>query len=185
MQGSLFGDDPDAAPINRTELPTAAEHRSTEFNIHNTPHIYHLADTPQARADLIKLLLASPAVCYDSETTALEAPQADLVGFSFAVKAHEAWYVPIPADRAEAQAIVDEFRVIFENEKIEKIGQNLKYDIVVLKNYDVDMRGVYFDTMLAHYLLEPELLHNMNYMAETLLSYAQVKIEELIGQGGQ
>ncbi len=183
-QGSLFGDDPDAQPIPTGGIMDSQAHRAAEYNIHNTDHTYHLADTPEKRRELIKLLSASPSVCYDSETTALEAAQADLVGFSFAVKAHEAWYVPIPADRAEAQKIVDEFRQIFENEQIEKIGQNLKYDIIVLKNYGVDVRGPLWDTMLAHYLLEPELRHNMNYMAETYLHYATVKIEELIGKKG-
>ncbi len=184
MQGDLFGDDPAAQPVATGGIfeTGGATHRVADKNIGNVPHEYHLADTPETRADLLKKLAAAPAVCYDSETTALEAAQADLVGFSFAVKAGEAWYVPIPADRAEAQKIVDEFRQIFENEKIEKIGQNLKYDAIVLKNYDCELRGPFWDTMLAHYLLEPELRHNMNYMAETYLNYAPVKIEELIGK---
>jgi DNA polymerase-1 len=92
--------------------------------------------------------------------------------------------VPIPADREEAQAVVEEFRPFFESEQIEKIGQNLKYDAIVLKNYGVDLRGPYWDTMIAHYLLEPELRHNMNYLAETYLDYAPVKIEDLIGKKG-
>jgi DNA polymerase-1 len=153
-----------------------------EANIHNTPHEYLLADTPEKRAELVALLLGAKAISYDSETTAIEAAQADLVGFSFAVKTHQAWYVPIPADRAAAQQIVEEFRQVFENESIVKIGQNIKYDAIVLKNYDCELRGPYWDTMLAHYLLEPELRHNMNYMAETLLNYKPVKIEELIGE---
>ena len=103
---------------------------------------------------------------------------------SFAVRAHEAWYVPVPADNKAAQKVVDRFRPLFEDEAIEKIGQNLKYDAIVLKNYGVELRGPYFDTMLAHYLLEPDLRHNMNYMAETLLDYSPVKIEDLIGKKG-
>ncbi|MCB0529553.1 MAG: DNA polymerase I [Saprospiraceae bacterium] len=179
VQGSLFdaGDDDPVAPA-------AAGAIHATRNIQNTEHTYHLADTPEKRAALIKKLSAAKAVCYDSETTALEAAQADLVGFSFALKAHEAWYVPVPAEREEAQKIVEEFRPLFENEKIEKIGQNLKYDIIVLKNYGVQLCGPLWDTMLAHYLLEPELRHNMNYMAETYLQYASVKIEELIGKKG-
>ena len=141
-----------------------------------------MADTPEKRAKLITLLLKSKAISYDSETTALEAPQADLVGFSFAVKTFDAWYVPIPEDRTEAQKIVEEFRPVFENEQIVKVGQNLKYDAIVLLNYNCELRGPYWDTMLAHYLLEPDLRHNMNYMAETLLNYAPVKIEDLIGK---
>ena len=179
VQGSLF-DAGDDDPI----APAAAGAIHATKNIQNTEHSYHLADTPEKRAALIKKLSAAQAVCYDSETTALEAAQADLVGFSFALKAHEAWYVPVPAEREEAQKIVEEFRPLFENEKIEKIGQNLKYDIIVLKNYGVQLCGPLWDTMLAHYLLEPELRHNMNYMAETYLQYASVKIEELIGKKG-
>jgi DNA polymerase-1 len=185
MQGSLFGeaemaDQSIAAPSLTPERPST---RGTH-NIHNTQHVYHLADTPEKRAELIDILSRAKAISYDSETTALEAPAADLVGFSFAVKTYEAWYVPIPPDRQEAQKIVEEFRPIFESETIEKIGQNLKYDAIVLKNYDCELRGPYWDTMLAHYLLEPDLRHNMNYMAETLLNYAPVKIEELIGAKG-
>jgi DNA polymerase I len=181
-QGSLFGE---AEMEEQTIVPTAEPQTKIERasqDINSVPHEYHLADTPVLRAELIKKLAAASAFAYDSETTALEAAQADLVGMSFATKAHEAWYVPVPADRAEAQAIVEEFRQLFENEEIVKIGQNLKYDGIVLKNYDCELRGSYWDTMLAHYLLEPDLRHNMNYMAETLLDYKTVKIEELIGE---
>ncbi len=179
-QGSLF--ETDNSPEAQTE--TAREIRHATKDIHNTPHQYHLADTPPRRAELVQLLLSRPAVSYDSETTAIEPTQADLVGLSFAFKPHEAWYVPIPADPTEARAIVEEFRPFFENEQIEKIGQNLKYDAIVLKNYGVELRGFFWDTMLAHYLLEPELRHNLNYMAETYLDYSPVKIEELIGKKG-
>jgi DNA polymerase-1 len=174
MQAQTFGSPLDAH--------TATFHTRGTHTIENTEHQYHLADTPEKRAELLAILNGSKAISYDSETTALEAPQADLVGFSFAVKTFEAWYVPIPAERAEAQKIVEEFREVFENEHIVKIGQNLKYDAIVLKNYDCELRGPYWDTMLAHYLLEPELRHNMNYMAETLLNYSPVKIEDLIGK---
>ncbi len=183
-QGNLFGEtemesQSTASPFEPHE---GTFHTRGTHNIENTEHVYHLADTPETRAKLIALLLKSKAISYDSETTALEAPQADLVGFSFAVKTFEAWYVPIPADQAEAQKIVEEFRPVFEDEKIVKVGQNLKYDAIVLLNYHCELRGPYWDTMLAHYLLEPELRHNMNYMAETLLNYAPVKIEDLIGK---
>ncbi|MDX1911879.1 MAG: DNA polymerase I [Saprospiraceae bacterium] len=183
-QGSLFGDEPPAQLADYPEPQESQFHTRGTHTIHNTEHTYHLADTPEKRAELLALLKKAKAFSYDSETTALEAPQADLVGFSFAVKTFEAWYVPIPADRAEAQQIVDEFRPVFEDENIVKIGQNIKYDAIVLKNYDCELRGPYWDTMLAHYLLEPELRHNMNYMAETLLNYSPVKIEELIGGKG-
>jgi len=181
-QGSLFGEEEMAPQSTGAAPPPPRNHGA--HNIHNTEHAYHLADTPEKRAELIDILSKVKAFSYDSETTALDATQADLVGFSFAVKTHDAWYVPIPADRAEAQKIVEEFRPLFENEHIEKIGQNLKYDAIVLKNYDCELRGPYWDTMLAHYLLEPDLRHNMNYMAETLLNYSPVKIEELIGAKG-
>lgn len=173
-QGSLFAEDSPAAP----------EIRHASKNIHNTPHQYHLADTPERQAELLQWLLKRTSVAYDSETTSIEPTQADLVGFSFAFKPHEAWYVPIPADRAQAQAIVEVFRPFFENEQIEKVGQNLKFDAIVLKNYGVELSGPFWDTMIAHYLLEPELRHNLNYLAETYLDYSPVKIEELIGKKG-
>lgn len=185
-QGNLFGDTEMESQSIGAPLAAQEEtfHSHGTHNIHNTEHVYHLADTPEKRAELLKILKAAKAISYDSETTALEAPQADLVGFSFAVKTFDAWYVPIPAKREEAQEIVEEFRQVFESEEIIKIGQNLKYDAIVLKNYDCELRGPYWDTMLAHYLLEPDLRHNMNYMSETLLNYAPVKIEELIGAKG-
>ncbi len=178
-QGSLFEEEP---PAESASPPPEMRHASK--NIHNTPHQYHLANTPERRAELLQLLLKRTAVAYDSETTAIEPTQADLVGFSFAFKPHEAWYVPVPAERTAAQAIVDEFRPFFENERIEKIGQNLKYDTIVLKNYGVELRGPFWDTMIAHYLLEPELRHNLNYLAEAYLDYSPVKIDELIGKKG-
>lgn len=178
-QGSLFaGTEDEAATAPAPSLARGSK------NIHNTNHQYYLADTADKRNELIALLQQRPSICYDSETTALDATQAELVGFSFAFKPHESWYVPIPADRQEAQAVVDEFRPLFEDDRIEKIGQNLKYDIIVLKHYGVQLRGAYWDTMIAHYLLEPELRHNMNYLAETYLDYSPVKIEELIGPKG-
>lgn len=182
VQGSLFDEPAAEANPESPAPPLPAEHRTADKNIHNVPHTYHLADTPEGRAALIGQLAAARSFAYDSETTALDATQADLVGMSFALKSFEAWYVPVPADRDAAQAIVEEFRPVFENESIEKTGQNLKYDVIVLKNYGVELAGAYWDTMLAHYLLEPELRHNMNYMSETYLNYAPVKIEELIGK---
>ena len=185
-QGSLFGNDPAAAPLPTGDaLESNGTYKVADNNIENTLHNYHLADTPELRAQLIETLQSATAICYDSETTALDATQADLVGLAFALKAHEAWYVPIPPEQEAAQKIIEEFRPVFENEKLEKIGQNLKYDSIVLKNYGINLRGPLFDTMLAHYLLEPEnRRHGMDYMAETLLNYATVKIEDLIGKKG-
>ncbi|MBK8922549.1 MAG: DNA polymerase I [Saprospirales bacterium] len=185
MQTSLFGD---PVPERTQKTPSPPEgvgsgsFQRGSNNIQNTPHQYYVAETPEQRAELVALLLQRPFVCYDSETTALEATQADLVGFSFSFKPHEAWYVPIPAGRDAAQAVVEVFRPVFEHEEIEKIGQNLKYDAIVLKNYGVDLRGPFWDTMIAHYLLEPEMRHNMNFLAESYLDYSPVKIEDLIGK---
>ncbi len=190
IQGDLFGESSAESDTTAESTPLpfgdagGADFHRTSRSIANTPHEYHVAETPEQRAELVRLLLSRPDISYDSETTALEATQADLVGFSFAFKPHEAWYVPVPADRDAAQAIVEEFRPVFENETIEKIGQNLKYDAIVLKNYGVDLRGPFWDTMIAHYLLEPEMRHNMNYLAETYLDYSPVKIQELIGKKG-
>jgi DNA polymerase-1 len=142
-----------------------------------------LANTPEKRADLIEKLKAQTLISFDTETTGIEANSAELVGLSFSWKAHEGYYVPVPADQKAAQAIVEEFREIFENKEIKKVGQNIKYDLIMMKWYNVEVLGVEFDTMIAHYLIEPELRHNMNYMAATLLKYEPVSIETLIGKG--
>ncbi|MEZ4918489.1 MAG: DNA polymerase I [Saprospiraceae bacterium] len=176
QQGSLFSTD---------QMPVAEPSQTGPANnIENTKHEYRLADSEASRQALLDILLKADAVSYDSETTALEATQAELVGFSFSIKAHEGWYVPVPADQDETQKIVDFFRPFFENKNILKIGQNIKYDAIVLKNYGVELAEPYWDTMIAHYLLSPELRHNMNYMAATCLDYEPVKIETLIGKKG-
>ena len=118
----------------------------------------------------------------DTETTSTEAIDAELVGLSFAVKEGEGYYVPVPAERAAAQAIVEEFRCIYEDEKIVKVGQNLKYDLMVLANYGIELRGPMFDTMIAHYVLQPEMHHGMDYLAEAYLHYKTIPIEALIGE---
>ena len=159
------------------------EYSRADKNMGNTPHEYFLVDDAEKRADLIQKLTQSGLFAYDSETTNIDANRAEMVGMSFAMKAHEAFYVPVPKDQKVAQSIVNEFRTLFENSNIKKIGQNLKYDLIVLKSYDVEMQGGDFDTMLAHYLIEPELRHNMNYMSESYLQYAPVSIETLIGKG--
>ncbi|MFN7119332.1 MAG: DNA polymerase I [Saprospiraceae bacterium] len=179
QQGSLF----DEAEVASVAAPAA--HSVAEFNIHNTPHAYHLVDTPKQRAALIALLAQQSSFCFDSETTNIDPNLAELVGLSFSIKSHEAYYVPIPEDQTEARAVVHEFKAIFEDEKICKVGQNIKYDAIMLKWYGVEVRGAYFDTMIAHYLLEPELRHSMDYMAETYLKYQPVKIESLIGKRGK
>ncbi|MEO1263902.1 MAG: DNA polymerase I [Bacteroidota bacterium] len=180
-QISLFGGTA-TAPVKRAAPPLPA-HSMAEKNIENTPHDYHLTDTPEKRKELINLLSQQKEICFDTETTGIDANAAELVGMSFSIKPHEGWYVPIPADQAEAQKILDEFRPIFEDEKIGKIAQNIKYDALMLKWYNVAIGGAWYDTMLAHYLLEPELRHGMDYLAETYLKYKPVSIETLIGKG--
>ena len=143
---------------------------------------YHLVDDEASRANLIKLLLAAPEVSLDTETTSTEAIDAELVGLSFAVKEGEAYYVPVPEDRAEAQAVVDAFRPVYENAQILKVGQNLKYDFNVLQNYGVRLAEPMWDTMIAHYLLQPESRHGMDYLAEVYLHYKTIHIDELIGK---
>ena len=147
-----------------------------------TTAAYHLVDTPSARAALIKVLLASEEVCLDTETTSTNALDSELVGLSFAVREQEAYYVPIPADRAEAQAVVEEFRPVYEHPSILKIGQNLKYDFCVLQNYRIRLAEPMFDTMIAHYLLQPEMRHGMDFLAEAYLNYKTIHIDELIGK---
>lgn len=151
----------------------------------STVHDYRLVDTPELRASLVYFLSQQERFCFDSETTAIDPVEADLVGLSFAYQPGEAFYVPVPADRAEAQAVVDQFKPVFANPAIEKIGQNLKYDLLMLKKYGVAVQGKLFDTMIAHYLIEPEMRHNMDMMAMTYLNYQPVEIESLIGKKGK
>ena len=158
------------------------ERRKTILSV---KHDYRLVDTPELRAGLVHYLSLQESICFDSETTALDPVEADLVGMSFAYRKGEAFYVPVPADRAEAQAVVDQFKPVFENASIGKIGQNLKYDLLMLKKYGVEVQGKLFDTMIAHYLIEPEMRHNMDMMAMTYLNYSPVEIESLIGKKGK
>ncbi|MEY4902868.1 MAG: hypothetical protein RLZZ292_683, partial [Bacteroidota bacterium] len=160
-------------------------HKIATKNIDNTPHIYHLVETKEERAALILQLLAQSEISFDTETTGIDANDAELVGLSFSFKEHEGYYIPVPADQTEALAIAQEFKEVLENEAIVKIGQNIKYDALMLKWYGIEVKGKLFDTMLAHYLIEPELRHNMNYMSETYLSYSPVSIETLIGKKGK
>lgn len=181
-QQSLFGggqESPQTAAEPEDETPITFKTAAT------TPHHYELCDTAEKRAALIKTLTASTEVCFDTETTSLDAIDAELVGMSFSIKQHEAFYVPVPNHRDEAQALVNEFKAIFENESITKIGQNIKYDYLVLQNYGVQVRGTLFDTMLAHYVIEPDGRHNMDILAENYLHYAPISIETLIGKKGK
>ena len=134
---------------------------------------------------LCDFFLTNKILSLDTETTSTNAIDAELVGLSFAVKEHEAFYVPIPENREEAQKRVDIFRPVYESEEILKVGQNLKYDLEVLRNYGIELKGKMWDTMIAHYLIQPELRHNMDYMAEIYLHYQTIHIDELIGPKGK
>ena len=154
-------------------------------SINTVAHEYHLVEGLEAAQELCDKLVNAPLISLDTETTSTNAIDAELVGLSFAIKAFEAWYVAIPADRNEAQKIVNIFKPLYENKESIKIGQNIKYDYEVLRNYGVDIQGTIYDTMLAHYVIQPELRHNMDFMAETILHYQTVHIEELIGPKGK
>ena len=158
---------------------------STFGTIETTTHTYHLADTAEKRAELMDLLKNQKSICFDTETTGLNTHEAELVGMSFAFQPHEAWYVPLPENYHDSHQIVHEFKPVFEDEMIEKIGQNMKFDLSMLKWYDIDVKGKFFDTMLAHYLLQPDQRHNMDFLSETYLNYKPVAIETLIGKKGQ
>ena len=184
VQQNLFGEASPTA-MTKSAAPPLPTHSVAEHTIENTEHNYRLVDTKEGRAKLIKLLSGQKSFCFDTETTGIDANTAELVGIAFSIKPREGYYVPIPADQKEAQSIVDEFKPVLEDEKIIKIGQNIKYDALILKWYNVEVKGKLFDTMLAHYLLEPELRHNMDYLAETYLKYQPVSIKTLIGKGGK
>ena len=167
-------------------LPYGEDLGGAEFTtITNTPHTYHLIDTKEKREQLISDLIGQAEICFDTETTGLDANNAELVGLSFAYKTTEAYYIPAPANRADAQQLVNEFKPVFDNEHITKIGQNIKYDLSVLKQYGIEIKGKLFDTMVAHFLIQPEMRHNMNVLAETYLNYSPVSIETLIGKKGK
>lgn len=146
---------------------------------------YQLIDTEEKRKEIIKKLLTTEILSIDTETTGTEPMDAELVGMSFSDAENRAYYVPVPADREEALKIVNELRPLYENENSMKVGQNIKYDMIVLQNYGVQVKGKLFDTMLAHYVLQPELRHNMDYLAEIYLHYQTIHIDELIGARGK
>lgn len=174
-QMSLFGEKPNE------EAASEPEKDSVLSNINSVVHDYHIIDTPALRSRLISSLSKQDELCFDTETTGLDALDAEIVGISFSYYDKEAYYVPVPADQKDAKALIQEFKPVFENEKMLKIGQNIKYDIMVLEKYDIDVKGPLFDTMIAHYLLEPDMRHNMDVLSESYLNYTPVSIEELIG----
>jgi len=166
--------------------PTTNEPEFSSFETLKTvAHEYKLVENEEDLKKLYDYFLTKPFLVLDTETTSTNAIDAELVGLSFSVKEHEAFYVPVPAEREKAQQVVDIFKPLYENEQILKIGQNLKYDLEVLHNYGVELKGQMWDTMIAHYLIQPELRHNMDYMAEIYLHYQTIHIDELIGPKGK
>ena len=167
--------------------PTSTEsHENPQFfSLKDVNHNYKLVENEKDAEDLYDFLRTNEFLVLDTETTSTNPIDAELVGLSFAVKENEAFYVAIPSNRQEAEKYVNIFKPLYENPKILKIGQNIKYDLEVLRNYGVELKGALWDTMIAHYLIQPELRHNMDYMAETLLNYKTIHIDELIGPKGK
>lgn len=174
-QGTLFGGAQEVSSAKREDLT----------NIENTSHEYYLVENEMQRASLRAELSVQEEFCFDTETTGLDTHLAELVCISFAFKKNEAYCVTIPKDRVEAKKVVEEFRLVFEDEKIQKIGQNIKYDILMLMQYGIDVKGPLYDTMIGHYLVQPELKHNLDYLCETYLGYQKVETETLIGKKGR
>jgi DNA polymerase-1 len=188
IQTDLFGNE--VATGRTTMTVDMADIAEPEFNvvsknINNVPHQYYLADTFEKRAELIAQLLKEKSICFDTETTGTDANHCELVGLSFAIKPGEAWYVPVPENEQEVIKIVSEFKPVLENAAIKKIGQNLKFDILMLKWYGVEVKGDLFDTMMAHYVIDPDTRHNMDILSENYLGYKPVSITELIGAKGK
>ena len=164
---------------------TEDEKNSSFESLKTINHDYQLVEKQEDIKKLCDFLLTTEVLSLDTETTSTSPMEAELVGLSFSVREKQAFYVPIPAEREEAQKIVEIFRPVYENEKILKVGQNIKYDLQVLANYGIELKGQLWDTMIAHYLIQPELRHNMDFMAESYLHYKTIHIDELIGPKGK
>ena len=177
VQGDLFAIFPSEGQGN-AENSILASLNSSDFD-------YQLVDSEEKRAEILQKLLSAKIVAIDTETTNTEPMKAELVGMSFSDAENRAYYVPVPSNEEEARKIVETFKPLFENEEILKVGQNIKYDIIVLGQYGAEVKGPLFDTMLAHYVLQPELRHNMDYLAEVYLHYKTIHIDELIGPKGK
>ena len=177
FKGTLF----DLFPTENT----GEEKKSSHLSLKSIPHTYKLIDTEEDIYNLINALINCQSVSFDTETTSTNAITAEIVGVSLAHTEGEAFYIAIPPNRDEAIKRLEIMRPLFENEKIVKIGQNIKYDLTVLANYGIELKGELFDTMIAHYILQPELHHGMDYLAEVYLNYETIKIEELIGEKGK
>lgn len=183
-QLSLF-DEPAMAEADNNLFEAQSAASANRQTLETTPHEYHLVQTEADMQALVTLLSTADVISLDTETTSTNAIEAQLVGLSFAVEEKKAYYVPVPEQADEAQNIVNRFKPIYENPNTLKVGQNIKYDLEVLRSYGVALQGPLFDTMIAHYLLQPELRHNMDFMAEVYLNYETVHIDALIGPKGK
>ena len=177
IEGDLFA-------VNPTE-DTEVQKKTNLRGLNSVAHTYKLVENEEEMRALSQKFLSAKTLSLDTETTGTDAMTAELVGLSFAVEEFEAYYIPVPPEREEAQKIVDIFKPAYENPSSLKTGQNIKYDMLVLARYGVDIKGKMFDTMVAHYVLQPELPHNMDALAEQYLGYSTIKIEELIGPKGK
>ncbi len=177
-QFSLFGADPNNAAGTIKDL-------NSRKTIADVPHVYQSVQPGMAMKLFMQNLMKQTSVCFDTETTGINPLTAELVGIAFSWEATKGFYIPFPEDKNEAQELIEQLRPFFESEDIEKIGQNLKYDIKVLHKYNVKVKGKFFDTMLAHYLINPDMRHNMDVLSETYLNYTPVSITELIGKKGK
>ena len=190
-QMSLFDDfeNPDAKPaqkqVNPLEEEPIIEATTGLKSLQNIPHKYILIDTKVKRSNLISQLFVQKSVCFDTETTGLDMFTSDLVGLSFCFVEGEAYYVTLPENKAEAKEVLHEFKAFFDNDRIEKIGQNIKFDLLMLLQYGIELKGKLFDTMIAHYLIQPELRHGMDYLAEIYLNYRTIHFEDLVGSKGK
>lgn len=172
MQGSLFGE-------------TEIEKKESDYNdISCVDHDYQLINSPDKRKSLINDIKKQKEFCFDTETTGLNPRTAEIVGLAISYKSHQAFYIPFPEQKNEAIKLFQEFKTVLEDKKIRKIGQNIKYDLAILKQYDIEVQGEIFDTMIAHYLMQPDLKHNLDFLSEQYLGYKPVSIEELIGKKG-
>ena len=182
---------PNTTPVNAVQntlfdMPMTAEILSKKLNtIETIPHQYYLVETEMQRASLRAELSVQEAFCFDTETTGLETQSSDIVCVSFSFRKHEAYCVLVPSKRDDAHKVLEEFREVFADERITKIGQNLKYDMLMLSNYGIKVKGRLYDTMLAHYLIQPELKHNLDYIYEIYLDYQKITTDTLIGKKGE
>lgn len=177
-QFTLFGGDPSDAAATIKDV-------NSRKTISDVPHFYQNVENGLGMELFLEMLMKQPSVCFDTETTSLNPLEAELVGIAFSWSPGKGFYVPFPDNENDAKPLIEKLRPFFESEAIEKVGQNLKYDIKVMKNYGVEVKGKLFDTMLAHYLINPDMRHNMDVLSETYLNYTPISITELIGKKGK